>query len=156
MTKDDGSVLSATSGDKSELLEYATGIVAAYVGRNQILQSDLPVLIKSVYDALAGLAQPAVEAAAPSALKPAVPIKKSVTDEYIICLEDGAKLKMLKRYLRTHYDMSPDDYRAKWGLPSDYPMVAPNYAQARSEMAKRIGLGKLSPASGRGRKKKAA
>ena len=93
---------------------------------------------------------------APSALKPAIPVKKSVTDEYIICLEDGAKLKMLKRYLRTHYDMSPDEYRAKWGLPSDYPMVAPNYAQARSEMAKRIGLGKLTPASGRGRKKKAA
>ncbi len=156
MTKDDAVAIVASSNDKSELLEYATGIVAAYVGRNQILQSDLPGLIKSVYDALAGLAQPTADVLAPSALKPAIPIKKSVTDEYIICLEDGAKLKMLKRYLRTHYDMSPDDYRAKWGLPSDYPMVAPNYAQARSEMAKRIGLGKLSPASGRGRKKKAA
>lgn len=156
MSKDDMSPISVPGGDKSELLEYATGIVAAYVGRNQILQSDLPVLIKSVYDALAGLSQPTGEVIAPSALKPAVPVKKSVTDEYIICLEDGAKLKMLKRYLRTHYDMSPDEYRAKWGLPSDYPMVAPNYAQARSEMAKRIGLGKLTPASGRGRKKKAA
>lgn len=156
MIKDDGSLIAPTSGDKSDLLEYATGIVAAYAGRNQILQSDLPVLIKSVFDALAGLSQPAADAPAPSALKPAIPVKKSVTDEYIICLEDGAKLKMLKRYLRTHYDMSPDEYRAKWGLPSDYPMVAPNYAQARSEMAKRIGLGKLTPASGRGRKKKAA
>jgi len=156
MMKEDGSVMSPSGGEKSELLEYATGIVAAYVGRNQILQSDLPGLIKSVFDALAGLSQPVADIAAPSALKPAVPVKKSVTDEYIICLEDGAKLKMLKRYLRTHYDMSPDDYRAKWGLPSDYPMVAPNYAQARSEMAKRIGLGKLTPASGRGRKKKAA
>lgn len=154
--KDEVGAAAAPVGDKSDLLEYATGIVAAYVGRNQILQSDLPGLIKSVYEALAGLSQPASDVVAPSALKPAVPIKKSVTDEFIICLEDGAKLKMLKRYLRTHYDMSPDDYRAKWGLPSDYPMVAPNYAQARSEMAKRIGLGKLSPASGRGRKKKAA
>lgn len=156
MTKDEMGTAPVSSGDRSELLEYATGIVAAYVGRNQILQSDLPVLIKSVYEALAGLSQPVSEAVAPSALKPAVPVKKSITDEYIICLEDGAKLKMLKRYLRTHYDMSPDEYRAKWGLPSDYPMVAPNYAQARSEMAKRIGLGKLTPASGRGRKKKAA
>jgi len=156
MTKDDVMIGGAAVSDKSDLLEYATGIVAAYVGRNQILQTDLPVLIKSVYEALAGLSQPAGEAALPAALKPAVPVKKSVTDDYIICLEDGAKLKMLKRYLRTHYDMSPDDYRAKWGLPSDYPMVAPNYAQARSEMAKRIGLGKLTPAAGRGRKKKAA
>ena len=87
--------------------------------------------------------------------EPAVAIKKSVTADYIICLEDGAKLKMLKRYLRTHYNMSPEDYRAKWGLPSDYPMVAPNYAQARSEMAKRIGLGRISPPAGRGRKRKA-
>lgn len=156
MTKDDVTIGGAVAGDKSDLLEYATGIVAAYVGRNQILQTDLPGLIKSVFDALAGLSQPSGEAALPAALKPAVPVKKSVTDDYIICLEDGAKLKMLKRYLRTHYDMSPDDYRAKWGLPSDYPMVAPNYAQARSEMAKRIGLGKLTPAAGRGRKKKAA
>lgn len=156
MIKDDTGPASTAGSDKSDLLEYATGIVAAYVGRSQILQSDLPGLIKSVYDALSGLSQPAGDAVAPSALKPAIPVKKSVTDEYIICLEDGAKLKMLKRYLRTHYDMSPDEYRAKWGLPSDYPMVAPNYAQARSEMAKRIGLGRLTPASGRGRKKKAA
>lgn len=156
MIKEDAGLLASAAGDKSELLEYATGIVAAYVGRNQILQTDLPGLIKSVFDALAGLSQPSSEVIAAAALKPAVPIKKSVTDEFIICLEDGAKLKMLKRYLRTHYDMSPDDYRTKWGLPSDYPMVAPNYAQARSEMAKRIGLGRLTPASGRGRKKKAA
>jgi predicted transcriptional regulator len=156
MAKDDTGFTGSMSADKSDLLEYATGIVAAYVGRNQILQSDLPALIKSVFDALAGVSQPMAEAPAPEAPKPFLPIKKSVTDEYIICLEDGAKLKMLKRYLRTHYDMSPEDYRAKWGLPSDYPMVAPNYAQARSEMAKRIGLGRLSPVTGRGRKKKAA
>ena len=148
--------LGVTMTEKSDLLEYATGIVAAYVGRNQIPQSDLPMLIKSVFDALAGVSQPLAEIAAPTALKPFLPIKKSVTDEFIICLEDGAKLKMLKRYLRTHYNLSPEEYRAKWGLPSDYPMVAPNYAQARSEMAKRIGLGRLTPASGRGRKKKAA
>lgn len=151
MSKDD---IVSVAGEKSDLLEYATGIVAAYVGRNQIPQSDLPVLIKSVFDALAGVSQPVAEIAAPTALKPAVPVKKSVTDEYIICLEDGAKLKMLKRYLRTHYNLSPEEYRAKWGLPPDYPMVAPNYAQARSDMAKRIGLGRLTPASGRGRKKK--
>ena len=153
MTKED---MGNSMAEKSDLLEYATGIVAAYVGRNQIPQSDLPVLIKSVFDALAGVSQPLADIALPAALKPAVPVKKSVTDEYIICLEDGAKLKMLKRYLRTHYNLSPEEYRAKWGLPSDYPMVAPNYAQARSEMAKRIGLGRLTPASGRGRKKKAA
>jgi len=156
MMKDELGTVSTASSEKSELLEYATGIVAAYVGRNQILQTDLPGLIKSVFDALSGLSQPSSDVIPPSALKPAIPIKKSVTDEFIICLEDGAKLKMLKRYLRTHYDMSPDNYRAKWGLPSDYPMVAPNYAQARSEMAKRIGLGRLTPNSGRGRKKKAA
>lgn len=156
MMKDDAAAMPVSGGDKSELLEYATGIVAAYVGRNQILQGDLPGLIKSVYDALAGLSQPVTVETAAAALKPAVPVKKSVTDDYIICLEDGAKLKMMKRYLRTHYDMSPDEYRAKWGLPPDYPMVAPNYAQARSDMAKRIGLGKLTPASGRGRKKKAS
>lgn len=140
--------------EKSDLLEYATGIVAAYVGRNQIPQTDLPALIKSVFDALAGVAKPEAEAPAALELKPAVPIKKSVTDDFIICLEDGAKLKMLKRYLMTHYSMTPEEYRAKWKLPPDYPMVAPNYAKARSEMAKRIGLGRTTPASGRGRKKK--
>lgn len=151
MAKDE---MSSSVSDKSDLLEYATGIVAAYVGRNQIPQTDLPMLIRSVFEALSGISAPVAEAPAPTALKPAVPIKKSVTDEYIICLEDGAKLKMLKRYLRTHYNMSPEDYRAKWGLPSDYPMVAPNYAQARSEMAKRIGLGRITPVTGRGRKRK--
>ena len=151
MSKDDTGVIGA---DKSDLLEYATGIVAAYVGRNQIPQTDLPSLIKSVFDALAGVSQPIAETPVAGELKPAVPIKKSITDDYIICLEDGAKLKMLKRYLMTHYSMTPDEYRAKWKLPNDYQMVAPNYAQARSEMAKRIGLGRLTPASGRGRKKK--
>lgn len=156
MAKDELVPAVVDAAQKSDLMEYATGIVAAYVGRNQIPQTDLPSLIKSVFEALAGLSDGQVEAAIPAELKPAVPIKKSVTDEFIICLEDGAKLKMLKRYLRTHYDMSPEDYRAKWKLPADYPMVAPNYAQARSEMAKRIGLGRLAPAAGRGRKRKTA
>lgn len=146
----------ASDSEKSDLIEYATGVVAAYVGRNQIPQSDLPALIKSVFDALSSLARPDSEGAASAELKPAVPVKKSVTNDYIICLEDGAKLKMLKRYLMTHFQMTPDEYRAKWGLPRDYPMVAPNYAQARSDMAKRIGLGRTSPASGRGRRKKSA
>lgn len=137
--------------DNLDYLDLVTSIVAAYVRRNQIPQTDLPELIKSIHETLAALNVPAVEAAA--VVIPAVPVKKSVTKEYIICLEDGAKLKMLKRYLRTHYGLSPDQYRAKWGLASDYPMVAPNYAQARSEMAKRAGFGKIAPATGRGRKR---
>jgi predicted transcriptional regulator len=151
MAKDDSN---SSAAEKSDLMEYATGIVAAYVGRNQIPQTDLPALIRSVFDALAGVSAPIAEEPVAAALKPAVPVKKSVTDEFIICLEDGAKLKMLKRYLRTHFNLSPEEYRAKWSLPPDYPMVAPNYAQARSEMAKRIGLGRIAPATGRGRKRK--
>ena len=153
MSKDDVGFAGHMSGETTDILEYVTEIVAAYVGRNQILQGDLPPLIRSVFDALAGVAQPISEPVIQNSLKPAVAIKKSVTDDFIICLEDGAKLKMLKRYLRTHYNMSPEDYRTKWQLPSDYPMVAPNYAQARSDMAKKIGLGRLTPTTGRGRKK---
>lgn len=153
MSKDDAGYGAPIAGERSDILGHVTEIVAAYVGRNQILQTDLPPLIRSVFDALSGVAQPISEPIIQSALKPAVPVKKSVTDEYIICLEDGAKLKMLKRYLRTHYNMSPEEYRTKWQLPSDYPMVAPNYAQARSDMAKKIGLGRLTPTTGRGRKK---
>ncbi len=155
MATQDDNIDSGSKVPAAELLELATGIVAAYVGRNQIAQADLPSLIKSVYQSLGSLSAPAPEPAAAIELKPAVPVKKSVTDEYIICLEDGAKLKMLKRYLRSRYNLSPDEYRKKWGLPPDYPMVAPKYAAARSEMAKRIGLGRLAPPSGRGRKKKA-
>ena len=152
MSKDDTGVIGA---DKSDLLEYATGIVAAYVGRNQIPQTDLPSLIKSVFDALAGVSQPIAETPVAGELKPAVPIKKSITDDYIICLEDGAKLKMLKRYLMTHYSMTPDEYRAKWKLPNDYPMVAPNYAERRRALAKEIGLGTKGRGGGRKRKVKA-
>ena len=114
-------------------------IVSAYVTKNNVSVADLPALIRSVHATLSSLGQP--EAEPEPELKPAVSIKKSVTPEYIVCLEDGKRLKMLKRHLRTSYDLSPDEYRAKWGLPSDYPMVAPNYAKARSDLAIKAGLG---------------
>lgn len=122
-----------------DLLSQATDIVTAYVSNNAISVSDLPGLLKVVHSKLGELALESVEAPRP---EPAVAINKSVTDHHIICLEDGAKLKMLKRYLRTRYDLSPDEYRARWGLPADYPMVAPEYARRRSAFAKEIGLGK--------------
>ena len=111
-------------------------------------------MISSVHATLAGLGG-AVEAEAPVELKPAVPIKKSITPDYLICLDDGKKFKSLKRHLRTEYDMSPEEYRAKWGLPPDYPMVAPTYSEARSRLAKTIGLGRKpkTPVAGRGRAK---
>ena len=122
-----------------ELISQATDIVSAYVSNNVISPADLPGLLKVVHAKLGELAESSTSSPRPD---PAVPINKSVTDHHIICLEDGAKLKMLKRYLRTHYDMSPDEYRARWGLPADYPMVAPEYARRRSDFAKKIGLGK--------------
>lgn len=131
---------------RSELVELTTEIVAAYVGANQMAAHELPNVIETVYRALKGL--PALqESAEPEARAPAVPVKRSVTNEFIICLEDGKKFKSLKRHLRTRYSMTPEEYRAKWGLPHDYPMVAPNYAQARSDLAKRMGLGKKAPAT---------
>ncbi|WP_054783255.1 MucR family transcriptional regulator [Pseudovibrio denitrificans] len=126
----------------NNLMELTADIVSAYVGNNTVASADLPVLINDVYVALqktsGDLSEPEPE---PEPLKPAVPVKKSVTNDYIICLEDGKKFKSLKRHLRTHYDMTPEEYREKWGLPSDYPMVAPHYAAARSELAKKMGLG---------------
>lgn len=118
----------------------AADIVSAYVGHNSMAPSDVPGLINKVYDALR-LASG--ETPAPEVVRgePAVPIKKSLTPDYLICLEDGKKFKSLKRHLRAHYDLSPEEYREKWNLPSDYPMVAPNYAQARSRLAKKMGLG---------------
>ncbi len=127
--------------ETTALTELAASIVAAYVSKNSVQVSDLPALITSVYQSLATLGQTQAPAAAPAAMTPAVPVKKSVTADYIVCLEDGKKLKMLKRHLKSSYGISPDEYRAKWGLPSDYPMVAPNYAKQRSEMAVKIGLG---------------
>jgi len=137
--------LNDTPTPKSDdLLKLASDIVAAYVSNNPIPVSEVPGMIKSVHATLGGLT-PGMPSEAPSAQKPAVPIKKSVTPEYIVCLEDGKKLKMLKRYLRSRYSLNPDEYRAKWGLPADYPMVAPNYAAQRSEFAKKIGLGRTAP-----------
>ena len=127
---------------KSEdpILKQVTEIVAAYLSKNEVAAADLPALIKSVHDTLGGFG--GADAGGPGKA-PAVPIKKSVTPDFIICLEDGKKLKMLKRYLRARYGLTPDAYRAKWNLPSDYPMVAPNYAAQRSAMAKKIGLGQI-------------
>jgi len=133
--------------DRSELLALTSEIVSAHVSNNAISGSDLPEFISNVYQTLGGLAAPAE----PEPLNPAVSIKKSVTDEYLICLDDGKKLKMLKRHLSTAYGMTPEDYRAKWGLPSDYPMVAPAYARKRQELAKKIGLGRKPGAKKKGR-----
>jgi predicted transcriptional regulator len=125
----------------SNFIELAADIVSAYVSNNSVAASDLPNLIGEIHGALLRVSSGVQEAPA-EAPKPAVPVKKSVTPDYIICLEDGKKFKSLKRHLRTQYNMSPEEYREKWGLPADYPMVAPNYAQARSELARKMGLGR--------------
>lgn len=124
----------------SDYIELAADIVSAYVSNNSVPAGDLPSLISDVYAALNKVGNGAAEAPV-EAPKPAVSIKKSVTPDYIICLEDGKKFKSLKRHLRTQYNMTPEQYREKWGLAPDYPMVAPNYAKARSELAKEMGLG---------------
>lgn len=125
------------------LLRMTADIVSAYVSKNVLPAQQISDVINTVFSSLSGLnAAPREVSSEP--LKPAVPIRKSVTPEYIVCLEDGKKLKMLKRHLRSTYNMSPDEYRSRWGLPADYPMVAPNYAAQRSEFAKRIGLGRSS------------
>lgn len=143
--------MSQEANDAAELLITLTAdIVAAHVSNNSVAVSDVPTLIGNVHSALAGLS--GASAAPEVALEPAVPIRTSVKKDYIVCLEDGKKLKMLKRHLMTHYGMTPDDYRAKWGLAADYPMVAPAYAEQRRVLAKAIGLGR---APGSGRKKKA-
>jgi predicted transcriptional regulator len=125
---------------RGEVLALTAEIVSAHVANNSVVQNDVPELIQSVFGKLTELASG--EDATSVELTPAVPIKKSVTDDYIICLEDGKKLKMLKRHLMTAYGMTPEEYRAKWGLKPDYPMVAPNYAAKRQELAKKIGLGR--------------
>ncbi len=124
----------------AELVELTADIVSAYVSNNSVVAADLSMLIGQVHEAL-GRAVVNGGSAPREELKPAVPVKKSVTDEYIICLEDGKKFKSLKRHLRTQYNISPEEYREKWGLAHDYPMVAPNYAIARSQLAKKMGLG---------------
>ncbi len=132
----------------NELFELTADIVAAYVGNNAVPANELPALINDVYKALSSAVTDGGEEKKKEELKPAVPIRRSVHPDYIICLEDGKKFKSLKRHLRTHYDMSPEEYREKWGLPPDYPMVAPNYAKARSELAKKMGLGQRRKAKG--------
>jgi predicted transcriptional regulator len=132
--------VSSTMSESTNHVELAAEIVSAYVSNNSVPSSELPALLSDVHAAIVRVAtgaQPAVVEAA----KPAVPPKKSITSDYIICLEDGRKFKSLKRHLRTQYNLSPEEYREKWGLPSDYPMVAPAYAKARSALAKQMGLG---------------
>ena len=121
-------------------IELTAEIVSAYVSNNTVPAAEIPGLINQVHAALSRVSGKAVDGAS-EPLKPAISVKKSITPEYIVCLEDGKKFKSLKRHLRTKYNMSPEDYRAKWNLPKDYPMVAPNYAKARSELAKQMGLG---------------
>ena len=128
----------AEQSDKNELLSMTANIVAAHVSSNNVPVADLSGLIAEVYRTLASLGStPPV----PERPQPAIPIKKSVTPDYLVCLEDGKKLKMLKRHLKTAYNLTPEEYRERWGLPADYPMVAPNYAKHRSTLAKKIGLG---------------
>jgi len=129
------------SAREAEMLNLASSIVAAYISNNPVPAGELPGLIRDVHRTLAGLAGGGRNEAT-TTQKPAVPIKKSITPSHIICLEDGKKLKMLKRYLRGSYNLTPEQYRAKWGLPRDYPMVAPSYSTQRSDFAKKIGLGR--------------
>ena len=145
--------MDATQADIKEMLITLTSdIVAAHVSNNNVEVEEVPALISKVYGALAGLGEAAtIEEKLP---EPAVSIRSSVKPDYIVCLEDGKKLKMLKRHLMTHYNMTPDQYRARWNLPADYPMVAPEYAEKRRELAKKIGLGR-KPGQKRGRKPKA-
>ncbi|UYN99670.1 MAG: MucR family transcriptional regulator [Devosia sp.] len=137
MNDDNGSSV----GAGSELIELSTDIVSAYVSHNAVSPADLPKLIADVHGALRALQNNEVPAPVEE-LKPAVPVRKSVAADFIICLEDGKKFKSLKRHLRTHYNLSPEEYREKWGLPADYPMVAPSYSATRSKLAKDNGLGR--------------
>lgn len=126
--------------DKVDIIEMTAEIVASYVENNTVSAADLPGLIQSVHRAITSISAGA-EAVEVAPKEPAVPVRRSITPDHLVCLEDGRKFKSLKRHLRTKYNMSPEDYRAKWGLAKDYPMVAPNYAKARSDLAKQMGLG---------------
>ena len=137
MTDENG----AAFGGDNDLIDLSTEIVSAYVSHNALSVTDLPRLIADVHSALRGLRSNTAPELAEE-LKPAVPVKKSVAADFIVCLEDGKKFKSLKRHLRTHYHLTPEEYREKWGLPADYPMVAPNYSATRSRLAKDNGLGR--------------
>ena len=137
---------------EDQLLRMTTEVVAAYVSNNPLPTGQLADIIASVYSSLRALDHSPADGRG-EALRPAVPVRKSITPDYLICLEDGKKLKMLKRHLRSTYGLTPDAYRAKWGLPADYPMVAPNYAEQRSAFAKQIGLGRSGGRASRAAKK---
>ncbi|MEM9963745.1 MAG: MucR family transcriptional regulator [Asticcacaulis sp.] len=126
--------------DKNNAIDFTVDVVSAYVGNNTVPAAELPALIQSIYQTLTTLGS-VEEVKAETPKEPAVSVKKSISNDFIVCLEDGRKFKSLKRHLRTKYNLSPEEYRAKWNLPKDYPMVAPNYARARSELAKQMGLG---------------
>jgi predicted transcriptional regulator len=134
----------ATDGANSSIIGLTAEIVSAYLARNEVASGDIPALISQVHSALLRVSAGQSEASA-DAPRPAVPVKKSIQPDFIVCLEDGKKFKSLKRHLRTQYGMSPEQYREKWGLAIDYPMVAPNYAAARSQLAKQMGLGQQRP-----------
>jgi len=134
--------MASSQSDQEYLVETTAKIVTAYVSNNRLMAAELPALINAVFQTVAGVNGGSAHVGEP--LKPVVSVKRSVTDDYIVCLEDGKKFKSLKRHLRTSYGLSPEQYRAKWGLPADYPMVAPNYAAQRSKLAKAIGLGRSS------------
>jgi predicted transcriptional regulator len=131
----------AENFNEGSYIQLTANIVSAYVSNNTVSSAEIPALISQIYSALMRVSNGGHDAAPAEPLKPAVPVKRSITAEHIVCLEDGKKFKSLKRHLRTQYDMTPDQYRAKWNLPPDYPMVAPNYAAARSQLAKQMGLG---------------
>jgi len=145
--KKDIQIMTETEISDADILGYTAEITAAYASENEFPADDLPEIIQKVYGALKSLASGAVVEARP---EPAVSIRASVKPDYIVCLEDGKKLKMLKRYIKTRYNLTPDEYRERWGLPADYPMVAPNYTAQRSALAKSIGLGQKR----KGKKKK--
>lgn len=151
-----GAQAKSEAGDQpvqsGDLVDLVAKVASSFLANNRIPPTEIPSLIGVIHTTLADISS----GATPSELKPAVPVKKSIGDDFIICLEDGKKLSMLKRYLRAQYNLSPEEYRKKWGLPHDYPMVAPAYARLRSAFAKKIGLGRI-PATGdrpRGRKRK--
>jgi predicted transcriptional regulator len=137
--------------NEDDILKLVTEIVSAYVSKNPVPADQLPAIIRNVHATLGGFAGEAKSSPLPRA--PAVPVKKSVHDDYLVCLEDGKKLKMLKRYLRSRYKLSPAEYRERWNLPPNYPMVAPNYAKKRSDFAKKIGLGKGGDKKGKKKNK---
>ncbi len=134
----------SSAAERADLLQMTSEMVAAYLGNHTVPAKDVPSVINQVFSTLEQLNGGGTKQTRARATKSAVPVKRSVTPEYLVCLEDGKKLKMLKRHLRTNYNMTPEEYRSKWGLPVDYPMVAPNYAAQRSAFAKKIGLGKNS------------